>query len=172
MRITLTVLLVSSLAVSACGFRDSRINPRNWFGGSRPAPVSAETGETNTLIPATRGGMFQRPPAVDRSVLLDTVTELRVEPTTSGAIVYASGVASRQGAFGVALVPADDELLPDESGVLAFAFRATYPNRATPTGSEFSRTVHAAFTISKRDLQRIGTIRVVAAGNARETSRR
>ena len=95
-----------------------------------------------------------------------------VEPTATGAIVYATGVAARQGAFAARLTAANDGAEPDEYGVLSLSFRVTYPRYATNQGSEFSRTVHEAFSLTNLELQRVRTIRVTAAQNTRETRRR
>ena len=170
MRRSLLVFLVATLVLSSCGWRDSRVNPRNWFGNSRETRVVAVE-PTNPLIPR-RSSILERTPEADVSEPITTVTEMRIEPTNSGAIIYASGVAQRQGAYKARLVPANADLIPDENGVLSFSFRVTYPPRATPAGSEHSRTVHEAFSISRQSLQQIRTIRVEGAQNARESRRR
>lgn len=174
MRKTILILTATSLVLASCGWRDSRVNPRNWFGNSREA-AQVQTGaeqEVNPLIPAGRRGVFAKPERPDTSVEIDTVTELRVEPTNTGAIVYAAGIAARQGAYGARLTPSNDDILPDENGVLSLSFRVNYPRRGSSTGSEFSRTVHEAFSLNKQQLERIRVIRVTAARNARETRRR
>lgn len=170
MRKPLLLLLVSAIVLASCGWRDSRINPRNWFGRGTEVAVAAET-ETNPLIPQ-RSGVFRRPAAVDRSVLIGRVTELRIEPTNSGAIVLATGIAERQGAYAARLRPVDPDLLPDENGVLSFTFNVNYPRRATATGSELTRTINEAFSISRQNLVGVRAIRVEAAQNAQESRRR
>ncbi|MEC7259247.1 MAG: hypothetical protein VXW58_15670, partial [Pseudomonadota bacterium] len=140
MRRSILVFLVATLALSSCGWRDSRINPRNWFGNSREVRATETVAEpTNPLIPR-RSSILDRAPQDDLSVPIATVTEMRIEPTNSGAILYASGVAQRQGAFQARLVPANAELIPDEDGVLSFSLRVVYPQGATRVGSEHSRT--------------------------------
>ncbi|MAY86810.1 hypothetical protein [Arenibacterium halophilum] len=171
MRRSILVFLVATLALSSCGWRDSRINPRNWFGNSREVRTATVVEPTNPLIPR-RSSILERAPQADLSEPIATVTEMRIEPTNSGAILYASGVARRQGAYQARLVPANSELIPDEDGVLSFSFRVVYPQGATPTGSEHSRTVHEAFSLSHQALRGIRTIRVEAAQNARESRRR
>ncbi len=95
----LTVLLVASLLLAGCGgWSESRLNPGNWFGKSRPAPVAAAE-EVNPLIPKSSKGIFSRPEREDVTVPIAEVTELRVDPTTTGAIIYAEGVAARQGPY-------------------------------------------------------------------------
>lgn len=169
MRKPLSLLLAGAILLAGCGgWRDSRINPSNWFGSSKvsEAPVS---GDVNPLIPEKTGsGIFDKPEPVDRSVLIAEVSELRIERTSVGAIIYATGIASRQGAFNVALTPTDNE----DASVLEYDFRVVYPEFATPTGSAFSRTIHEAVSLTNEDLKGIRLIRVNGANNARESRRR
>lgn len=171
MRISLAILLVSSLALASCGWRDSRVNPRNWFGKSQAVAVETEQGAVNPLIPARRRGVFARPEPEDLSVPIASVTELSVEPTNTGAIIVATGVAERQGPYEVRLVPDSDDLTPQD-GVLSFSFRVLYPRTGSAAGSEFTRTVRDGYSISSADLEGVRAIRVSAAGNALETRRR
>ena len=171
MRISLAILLVASLVVASCGWRDSRVNPRNWFGKSREVATETEQVEVNPLIPNRRRGVFARPEKVDLSVPVATITELTVERTNTGAIIVATGIAERQGAYDVRLVP-DSESLTPEDGVLSFTFRTLYPRRGSAVGSEFSRTVRDGYSIATGDLEGVRTIRVKAAQNAMETRRR
>jgi len=141
MRKPITVLLATSLFLTGCGgWSDSRVNPSNWFGNSRSAPVQTSEGGTaaNPLIPRPRNNLLARPPAVDYSVLIATVTELRVDRTATGATVYATGLATRQGAFATSLRldPVTEDSKPD---VMSFTFRVNYPAQATPAGPERTR---------------------------------
>ena len=172
----LIVLLVASLFLAGCGsWRDSRFNPGNWFGQSRSEP--AETAEdANPLIPKTGGlfrggGIFARPEAEDATVPIAEVTELRVEPTTTGAIVYAEGVAVRQGPYEVEMRPVTTPE-EEEQGILSLSFRVVYPEDPTPVGTEFSRTVRAAYSMTKQEIRGIRTIRVIGRDNQRTTRRR
>jgi len=167
----LTVLLVASLMLAGCGgWRDSRVNPSNWFGKSRSERVEPAE-ETNPLIPRQTRGVFSRPDPVDNTTPITEVTELRVEQTTTGVIIYAEGLASRQGPYEVELRPVTT---PEEEadGILSLSFRVIYPNRATPVGSEFSRTVRAAYSVNKYEIRGIRTIRVIGQNNQRTTRRR
>ena len=168
MRKPLSILLAGAIVLAGCGgWRDSRINPTNWFGSSAPAELSA-SGNVNPLMPEKGGkGMFDKPEAVDRSLLVAEVSELRIEKTATGAIIYATGVASRQGAFDVELRPVENQ----DPSILEFDFRVVYPERATQTGSPFSRTLRAAVSRSNRDLSGIRLIRVNGSTNARESRR-
>ncbi|WP_293576678.1 hypothetical protein [Phaeobacter sp.] len=170
----LAVLLISAVGLSACGFRDSRVNPLNWFGGSREVATEAVVDEDiNPLIPVeNRVNLLRRPDAVDQTVLVQTVSDMRIERTPTGAIVYASGLAARQGAYGVELRLDEsdrDERTKDQT--LDFTFRAIYPDFATPVGVDRSRTLRAAVSLTKQQLAGVRSIRIVAADNARESRR-
>ncbi|UWQ76380.1 hypothetical protein [Leisingera sp. M658] len=166
----LALTLACALMLAGCGgWKQSRINPSNWFGSSAPAeaPVAENT---NPLLPqdSNARGIFARPEPKDTTVLAGQITEMRIERTASGAIIYATAIASRQGAYDVVLRPADSS----EEGVLSLDFRVVYPETSTATGSEFSRTIHAARTVTNQDLAGIRTVRVNGAQNARESRRR
>ncbi len=174
MKKTLTFLMVASLTLSACNsWRDSRANPSNWFGPGTPPPEEVPVDEANALIPKQRTGtgLFSRPEEADTSVLLARIDELRIDPTPSGAIVYASGTAIRQGAFNARLVPVVSEE-NSKNGVLEFGFRVNYPKAQTRQGSERSRMVSDAINVSLQDLQSIRLVRVVGQQNTLESRRR
>lgn len=176
MRHTFTVLLVSGLLVSACGWSNSRLNPSNWFDKSTEIDpvVVDDNASVNPLMAGQterKGlGIFDRPEAEDRSVLIQNVTELRIDPAASGAIVYAVGLAQRQGAFDAELIPEPRD--DDNLSTLTLNFKVTYPKTNTTIGNEATRTVNVAYNLSVDDLAEISTIRVVAAENARESRRR
>ncbi|UTS80324.1 hypothetical protein [Phaeobacter piscinae] len=174
MQRSLALLLVGAVALSGCGFRDSRVNPLNWFGGSDEVEVVETSGEpVNPLIPVqNRVSVFARPDAVDESVLVQSVTDMRVERTPTGAIVYATGIAARQGAYGVELrLDEADRDARTRDATLDFTFRAIYPDTRTALGSERTRTLRAAVSLSQQQLASVRSIRVVAAQNARESRR-
>ena len=51
MRITIGALMISTLVLSSCGgWRDSRVNPTNWFGTSRETTNTLDE-NLNPLIP-------------------------------------------------------------------------------------------------------------------------
>ncbi|QBF32107.1 hypothetical protein [Thalassococcus sp. S3] len=165
----LLALLLASFVLSSCG---TRLNPLNWFGNSREVRTSAPQQEVNPLLPQETGsGMFDRPDDVYPGIPIDRITELTVEPVPSGAIVRATGIAARQGAYLVQLTPQTEDG-PDENGVMSYTFDVVYPVAGTPVGTEFSRRVSVAQSLSNEDLSRISVIRVVARDNARETRRR
>jgi hypothetical protein len=173
MRNPLMVLLAASLVLAGCGgWGDSRANPRNWFGKSSTtaAVIPQDASAINPLIPK-KSAISKRPDAVDASVAIAAVTELRVERTTTGAIIHVTGVAARQGAYKAELrLDPVDEANP--SDILSFTFRVVYPKDPTPVGSERTRTVYEAQTLTTQDLQGIRLIRVKGAQNSMETRRR
>lgn len=170
MQKSIAVLLTGALVLSSCGaIRDSKVNPRNWFGRSDEVRHEVEAETTNPLIPIEEKiDITRKAEADDTRVLITSVSELHVAPTPTGAIIQVAGVPSRQGAYNVDLRRNEDA----EEGVLELELRVDYPEFATARGSEFSRTVRAAYSVTNQDLRDIRLIRVVAAENARETRRR
>ena len=172
---SLSVLFIAALTLSACGgWRDSRINPSNWFGSSQPAPAQAVSADdANALVPQQRGGtgLFSRPQEEDNSVPIAKIDELRIEPTPSGAIVYVSGTALRQGAYNAHLVRQVSEE-NTKNGVLEYVYRVDYPEYRTRQGPERSRKVSDAINVSRDDLESIRLVRVVGQQNALESRRR
>lgn len=169
MQKSIAVLLTGAFVLTSCGaIRDSRVNPLNWFGRSDEVRREVEAETVNPLIPVEdKVRINQKKDAEDTRVLLETVTELQVVRTATGAIIQASGLPSRQGAFDVLLRPNEDA----EDGVLELEFLVNYPEFATRKGSEFSRTVTAAYSINSFELRDTQLIRVVGTQNARETRR-
>ena len=173
----LVTLIVVAALLGGCGaVRDSRVNPFNWFGGSRDVPAStpaATTEQSNALVPrnAGRRGLFSRPDEDYAGVLVERVTELSVEPTLGGAIIRVTGVASRLGAYGVRLTPANAEEVP-ENGILSYRLNVIYPEVATGAGTEAARQVVAARSLTREQLAGVSVIRIEADQNARETRRR
>ncbi|WP_037315769.1 hypothetical protein [Ruegeria halocynthiae] len=172
MKKSLTVLMVATLTLSACSnWRDSRANPSNWFGPS--APVDAPVNDANALVPEQSEGisLFSRPEAEDTSVPIAKIDELRVDPIPSGAIVYVSGTAIRQGAYNAQLVRVESAE-NQKNGVLEFTYRVTYPTNQTNQGTERSRMVSDAVNVSRDDLENIRLVRVTGQQNALESRRR
>jgi len=171
MRTIVILLVTSTLVLSACGgWRDSRVNPSNWFGNSRPAPTpSAEPASTNPLLPQ-RTSIFQR----DKSeryegTLVAEVTELVVERTPTGGILRVAGVTTLQGAYDVRLTSETDGEPVD--GVLTFSLKAVQPDDQG-VGNTTTRTVQAGQFVSTQVLERTKTVRVIGALGARTTARR
>ncbi|MCG6884365.1 MAG: hypothetical protein LJE62_11495 [Silicimonas sp.] len=141
----LIIGLALALAVSGCSrISESRFNPLNWFGSSEPAPA-AVVADTDPR------------PRVAR------VTSLVVEPTPTGAIVRAVGVAPTQGWYAASLVPETDEPV---NGEMVYVFRAVPPPTPEPVSTVRSRELSAARTLSVQDLAALRVVRVVGAQNA------
>jgi hypothetical protein len=144
----LIAALALTMLVSACGtVRDSRLNPFNWFGGSRSAPVSLGPSDL----------------VVDNRPLVAQVTTLAIERTPTGAIVRAEGLTPTQGWWDGELVP-QTSLRPID-GVVVYHFRIAAPGRTTRVSTPQSRSVSVATTLSQAQLETIREVVVVGAEN-------
>ena len=149
------------LTLTGCArIADSRFNPVNWFGSSTEAPVDAD-GQTRPLIPANN-----RTVAIDNRTMVQSITSLDIDPTPSGAIVRAVGVAQTQGYFNAELVSRGVA-----NGVLDLEFRAQAPTALEVPGTTQSRQISAAHVIERSDLAAIRSVRVTAETNARTSGR-
>lgn len=144
--------LTLTLTLASCGgLRDSRLNPFNWFGRSAPAEkVIVETGAT-----------------VDPRLLVETVTDMKVDAFPGGAIVRATGLTPTQGWWAAELV----DLPIDEDGVLVLEFRLLPPITPTDVNTPKSRTVTVGTSLSDIKLGKISRIVVQGATNARASAR-
>lgn len=164
--------LAAAGALAGCGgFRESRANPRNWFGRSRARrrKTAAEEPETNPLIPKREeGGLFDRARKEKpyEGTLVAEVTALDVERATGGAIVKVRGTASQQDIYDVRLVP-DNEAGEPVGGIMGYELRAVHPLDAQAA----PREVQAAAFISDKALGQVREIRVRGAQNERVSRR-
>lgn len=150
---TIAALLVAAVAVTGCGrIRDSKLNPFNWFGGSKE-----ETAQVVDGVP------------LDPRPLVQEVTRLEVARQPGGAIVTAAGVPPTQGWWDAALVPEGDGAAKD--GVLTYRFVVKAPLELRRTSTPQSREVTAAVYLSDIRLQDVTKIVVLGASNSRSTSR-
>ncbi len=169
MRTFVAVLVISSIVLSGCSrLRDSRLNPGNWFGGSKSQPVATSTTSANPLIPERTSIRRRDRREIYRGTPVDQITDLKVERTTAGAIVHVTAISLRQGAFDVRLISDTDGEPVD--GVLTFQLLAVQPTNQ-PQGQPRQRTVHAARFVSNNDLAATSTIRVTGSRNERVTKR-
>ncbi|MEO0939812.1 MAG: hypothetical protein AAFY38_16800 [Pseudomonadota bacterium] len=170
----LTLLVISSLALGACGLRDSRVNPFNWFGNSRAEPVEQTAPEAvNPLIPARSNGIFATARAeaeIYRGTPVAVISALSVERVPGGAIVRATGTDRVQGLYDVRLTPENDG--EAVNGVLSWRLEALRPAGARQGGAEATRRVTAAVALTDQDLRGVSTIRVSGLENARTSRRR
>lgn len=188
MRLTLCCLLIATLTLSACGgWRDSNVNPRNWFGGS-PQPSAQPTGVPvnpsdrqtgnpliddddsattvfgNTTPVARSGGLFRRQRTVPYTgALVDQITSMNLEEIPTGVIVRVTGEPIREGAFGVRLLQVNRD--GPVNGVLEFTLNAYQPEDFG-RGTENTRRIEAAAFVSNNELEEVREIRVRAARNA------
>ncbi|QYX55671.1 hypothetical protein K1T73_11285 [Roseovarius sp. SCSIO 43702] len=176
MRIIVALMVVSSLTLAGCaGWRDSRVNPGNWFGGGAPkraAQPTTSTAASNPLIPDQSGSIFRRKSAVEvyEGTPIHSVTSLALEPSSGGAILRVTGVPLRQGAFDVRLTPVSGRIDQPVNGVLAYRLEAIQPT-TTPQGPERTRRVHAGRFLTDETLRDVRVISVRGAGNVITTRR-
>ncbi|GHC62799.1 hypothetical protein [Neogemmobacter tilapiae] len=153
MRLTLPALLICATALSACGgFRDSRLNPLNWFGKAQPVAT--------TLVDPTQ--------QEDGRPLVQQVLDLTVEPIDGGAIVRAKGLPPTQGWWEAELVPMGEV---DAEGTLTLAFRVIPPKTPQRTSTQFSREITVAHHLDSYELAKIRRIVVTAELNALSAGR-
>lgn len=144
-------LLCLCLVLAGCGgFRDSKMNPFNWFGRSQEAEKVA--------LPSA---------PQDRRALVQQVVTLHVEEVPGGAIVRATGLPPTQGYWDAELVPQP----VDESGRLVLDFRVFPPIETIRAGTPPSREVVVALYLSNYKLDSIREIVVQGELNARAARR-
>ncbi len=144
-RIIFALLMVTMVA-SCSRVAESRLNPFNWFGGSRSAEVVTAN------------------PNADPRRLVSQIVSLRVEQVPGGAIIRATGLPPRQGFYDGALLPVGREVA--QNGVLNYEFRASSPNFQTRAGTQQSREVIVGRFVSAQTLEGVRQIRVSGATNA------
>jgi hypothetical protein len=150
----LSLALACTLILAGCGgFRESRLNPFNWFGRSRVV----ETQVVDTTV------------APDGRQLVADVTLMQVDPLPGGAIIRARGRAPTQGYWDAELVlragPDADPAAP------VYDFRIFPPVAQAASGTPQSREVDVALYLSDVQLARITAITVQGANNARAVQR-
>jgi hypothetical protein len=159
MRHKLTLILCLGLTLTGCSrFADSRLNPLNWFGRSAPVVATTPDGQPVPLVTQTA--------AQDTRVVIDQVIEMQIEPTTSGAIVRATGLAATQGFYNAELV-----LAGSADGNVIYDFRVAAPAGFEAIGTEASRRITVALDLSAAELAGIRSVTVRGAQNARESRR-
>jgi hypothetical protein len=152
MRLPLTVLCLVVLA-GCGGFRDSRLNPLNWFGGSQSADLEP-------LVPAE---------APDARALVADVIDMQIDPLPGGAILRATGRAPTQGYWQAELVLREG---PDaDPAAQVYDFRIFPPVTPAAVSTPQSREVTVALYLSDIDLARVQSITVQGAANARAVRR-
>jgi hypothetical protein len=152
MRLPITVLCLVVLA-GCGGFRDSRLNPLNWFGGSRSA-------ELVPLLPEE---------APDARALVADVIDMQIDQLPGGAILRATGRAPTQGYWQAELVLREG---PDQDpSAQVYDFRVFPPVTPADVSTPQSREVTVAVYLSDIDLAGVQSIVVQGAANARSVGR-
>lgn len=172
MRSLLMLLTISGLALSGCSSnRDTSADPANWFGDSQMAG-SGTLGQAaaNPLIPERSTSIFRR--KTDAETYTGTpiyaVQNVVIEKSAGGAIIKATGISLRQGAFDVRLMPENKGIPID--GMLTFTMHAVQRDD-TPQGPEQTRRVSAGKFVSSKTLDHVRGVQVVSQTTA-VTSRR
>ena len=153
----ISVALGLCLAVAACD-NGINLNPFTWFNSS---------GSDEGLVALEPDGGWEQDN--DRRLVVDQVTALRIERTTAGAIVHATGLPPRLGYWDAELV-ADNGGEP-EDGVLTYVFKVATPRWATSTSTPYARTIEVAAFIPNAELNGLRALRVMGAQNSRTASR-
>ncbi|WP_292293194.1 hypothetical protein [Marivita sp.] len=171
MRKPVTLLILATVALTGCAaINESRFNPLNWFGSSQPDPAAMDVAnaEVNPLIPQRRISIFRssQPEAFQGQPVAE-ITELLVERRPGGAIIRATGQASRAGPFDVRLIA--DTTGEDPSALVLDlkALQSLGPRNVGPR----ARQVTVARWITDQDLRGIRAITVRGATNARTVRR-
>jgi len=151
------IALGFGLAVAACD-NGVNLNPLTWFNAA-----STDKG----LVALEPEGGWQED--IDRRLVMEEVTGLRIERTTAGAIVHATGLPPRLGYWDAELV-AENGGAP-ENGVLSYVFKVATPRWATNASTPYARSIEAAAFIPNVKLAGVRAIRVIGAQNSR-TARR
>lgn len=159
MKPALTVVLIASLSLTACGrVADSRVNPFNWFGSSEE--VEDEGGEVNPLIPGEKRSFLLGALETYAGTPVSELKTLRIEKVAGGALIRVTGITATQGTFDVRLIPENEEQLP-ENGVLTYTLLAIQPP-GFRIGNERSREVSAAVFRTFQELEGVRSIRVIS----------
>lgn len=146
--------VLTVLAVTGCSkMGESRMNPFNWFGGSK-----------QEMMTPAEAALIADP----RSVVAQ-VTGFEIEAAPGGAILRATGLPETQGFWDGELVPEAGE--QPVNGVLTYTFRIAQPAGFEQVNTPRSREVVVARFVPNARLQGVRTIRVQGAQNMR-TSRR
>ena len=128
-----TTIVCLGLMLSGCArLAESRLNPVNWFGRSAPVVATTPDGELRPLVPVGEGL------AVETRAVIDQIVEMQIEPTRSGAILRATGLAATQGFYNAELV-----LAGSENGDLTYDFRVAALKSGTTVDQWGAYLLHA-----------------------------
>jgi hypothetical protein len=159
-RIVSTLLCLGLLLGGCAKLSQSRFNPLNWFAPSAPVVATTADGTPQPLVPASTGVV------VETRVLIDQIIDMQIDPTGSGAILRATGLAATQGFYNAELV-----LAAADNGAVTYDFRVAAPAGFEAIGTEASRRITVALELSAAELAGIRSVTVRGAQNARESRR-
>ncbi|MBV1868814.1 MAG: hypothetical protein KUG69_13050 [Marinosulfonomonas sp.] len=157
------------VALSACsGGRGSGgsagsagvLNPFNWFGGGEAR--RARRSKQAILLPADASDN-----AVKAGPLIQQITDLRTERTSTGTIIRASGQLASIGYHEVTLV----QVPSDVAGLVRFEFRALPPFEVPVIATGRMLDVTAAVYLSTTEYRTVRRVEVIAAQNSRNIRR-
>ena len=173
MRSLVMLLTLSGLTLTGCsGNQDTAAHPANWFGDSQMTETGApgQPAADNPLIPERSTSIFRRKSGAETytGTPIYAVQNVVVEKSAGGAIVTATGISQRQGAFDVRLLPENRGVPID--GMLTFTMRAVQQDD-TPQGPEQTRRVSAGKFVSSKTLDNVRGVQVLSQTTA-ITSRR
>ncbi|WP_241524099.1 hypothetical protein [Oceaniglobus indicus] len=149
----IATLMILTIAVGCGRVADSRLNPLNWFGSSRPVAV--------TPVTASETG--------DPRPLVDQVIALRIDRNAGGAIIRATGLPAQQGYWDGELIALNDG--EPVNGVIEYRFHIKPPLTPTRVSTQQSREVIVGQYLTRQELDNVREIRVSGARNARAVSR-
>ena len=136
------------------------LNPFNWFGGGEAR--RARRSKQAILLPAD--GVSK---AVDAGPLVQQITDLRAESTSTGTIIRATGKVASIGYHEVTLVPVASDVV----GLVRYEFRALPPIDVPVIATGRLLEVSAAVYLTKIQYRTVRRIEVVAAQNSRNIRR-
>lgn len=162
MRSSLPIMLCAAVALTGCSrVAESPFNPLNWLsGGPAVAAVDAD-GNLKPLVPEAA-----QIAAIDNRPLIDSVTDVALNPTPDGVIVTATGLADTQGQYNAQLVP-----IRFDGGALTLGFRVVRPDGFAAAGPVATRTITVARVLKNADLVGVRQIIVQGARNSLGRSR-
>lgn len=142
------VLSTSILILAGCSEGNlGNLNPLTWFGND------SQTAEASVDLVVE-----------DARIMVPQVTNVSQFPITNGLIITASGMPNTQGFWDPVLLPLNDEMPMD--GYINYELKASAPTEEPNVGTNESRQLEAALTITEDKLENVIGIRVIALENS------
>ncbi len=166
-----SAMLATALIISGCsGYKDSRLNPGNWFSRSVAVAPTESPASYNPLIPQRAVSIFR--PDTDETAplgaLVREIETLKIEQRPGGAIIAVTGLVRRAGVQDVTLQLNESA---SSDSVLVYDLRSFFSDRGPVPQTVSARRVSAAISLTDQEMEGIRTVRVNGATNARETRR-